>query len=56
MSTASKIEGKNGDVVLAANNVAKSYGRIHALKGVNFEIAVVRSRRFSAKTALANRR
>lgn len=38
MSTASKIEGKNGDVVLAANNVAKSYGRIHALKGVNFEI------------------
>ena len=32
------IEGKNGDVVLAAQNVAKSYGRIHALKGVNFEI------------------
>lgn len=38
MSTASKIEGKNGDVVLAAHNVAKAYGRIHALKGVNFEI------------------
>lgn len=29
---------QNGDVVLAAHNVAKSYGRIHALKGVNFEI------------------
>ncbi|WP_373367721.1 sugar ABC transporter ATP-binding protein [Brucella abortus] len=38
MSLAAKIEGKNGDVVLAAQNVAKSYGRIHALKGVNFEI------------------
>jgi len=38
MSAAPKIEGKNGDVVLAAHNVAKAYGRIHALKGVNFEI------------------
>ena len=27
-----------GDVVLAARNVAKSYGNIHALKGVNFDI------------------
>ncbi|MBB5702062.1 erythritol transport system ATP-binding protein [Ochrobactrum daejeonense] len=38
MSATAKIEGKNGDVVLAADNIAKSYGRIHALKGVNFEI------------------
>ncbi len=27
-----------GDVVLSARNVAKSYGSIHALKGVNFDI------------------
>lgn len=27
-----------GEVVLAARNVAKSYGQIHALKGVNFDI------------------
>ncbi len=27
-----------GEVVLAARNVAKSYGGIHALKGVNFDI------------------
>ncbi len=27
-----------GDVVLTARNVAKSYGSIHALKGVNFDI------------------
>lgn len=27
-----------GEVVLSARNVAKSYGRIHALKGVNFDI------------------
>ena len=27
-----------GDVVLTARNVAKSYGNIHALKGVNFDI------------------
>ena len=26
------------EVVLAARNVAKSYGAIHALKGVNFDI------------------
>jgi len=32
------IEGKHGDVVLSAHDVAKAYGRIHALKGVNFEI------------------
>jgi len=30
--------GQKGDVVLAARNVAKSYGSIHALKGVNFDI------------------
>jgi len=28
----------NGQVVLAARNVAKSYGSVHALKGVNFDI------------------
>ncbi len=28
----------SGEVVLAARNVAKSYGSIHALKGVNFDI------------------
>ena len=27
-----------GEVVLAARNIAKSYGSIHALKGVNFDI------------------
>ncbi len=26
------------EVVLAARNVAKSYGSVHALKGVNFDI------------------
>ncbi len=29
---------RTGDVVLAARNVAKSYGNVHALKGVNFDI------------------
>jgi len=38
MTVHTKIEGKHGDVVLSAHDVAKSYGRIHALKGVNFEI------------------
>ncbi|WP_454855417.1 sugar ABC transporter ATP-binding protein [Rhizobium binxianense] len=28
----------NGEVVLAARNIAKSYGSVHALKGVNFDI------------------
>lgn len=32
------IEGKHGEVVLSAHDVAKAYGRINALKGVNFEI------------------
>ncbi|MFK5687961.1 ATP-binding cassette domain-containing protein, partial [Lactiplantibacillus plantarum] len=27
-----------GEVELAARNVAKSYGNVHALKGVNFDI------------------
>ena len=30
--------GRKGETVLAARNVAKSYGSIHALKGVNFDI------------------
>lgn len=38
MSQHDKIVGKHGEVVLAAQNIAKSYGRINALKGVNFEI------------------
>ncbi|SEL02865.1 erythritol transport system ATP-binding protein [Xaviernesmea oryzae] len=29
---------KTGEVVLAARDIAKSYGSIHALKGVNFDI------------------
>ncbi|MCQ4633054.1 erythritol transport system ATP-binding protein [Shinella sp. BE166] len=29
---------QKGEVVLAARNVAKAYGNIHALKGVNFDI------------------
>lgn len=29
---------RKGEVVLAARNVAKSYGSVHALKGVNFDI------------------
>lgn len=31
-------DGPKDDVVLAARNVAKSYGSVHALKGVNFDI------------------
>jgi erythritol transport system ATP-binding protein len=30
--------GAPGEVVLSARNVAKSYGSVHALKGVNFDI------------------
>ena len=32
------VSGANGGVVMAARNVAKAYGSIHALKGVNFDI------------------
>jgi erythritol transport system ATP-binding protein len=38
MSVAARPAPQNGDTVLAAHNVAKSYGNVHALKGVNFEI------------------
>ncbi|MFD1198836.1 sugar ABC transporter ATP-binding protein [Brucella gallinifaecis] len=38
MTAQNKVEGKHGEVVLSAHDVAKAYGRIHALKGVNFEI------------------
>jgi erythritol transport system ATP-binding protein len=38
MTLQTKIEGKHGEVVLSAHDVAKAYGRINALKGVNFEI------------------
>ena len=36
--SASADAGPKDEVVLAARNVAKSYGNIHALKGVNFDI------------------
>ncbi|MHA7875413.1 sugar-binding domain-containing protein [Roseivivax sp.] len=32
------IEAQTGAVVLSAQNVAKSYGSVHALKGVNFDV------------------
>ncbi|MFB2552778.1 sugar ABC transporter ATP-binding protein [Ensifer soli] len=35
---AARFSGAQGEVVLAARNVAKAYGSVHALKGVNFEI------------------
>ena len=38
MSAAASLPGTVGEVVLAARNVAKSYGPVHALKGVNFDI------------------
>jgi erythritol transport system ATP-binding protein len=38
MSAAASLPGAVGEVVLAARNVAKSYGPVHALKGVNFDI------------------
>ncbi|AYG63305.1 sugar ABC transporter ATP-binding protein [Rhizobium jaguaris] len=38
MSTAPLNGGALGEVVLAARNIAKSYGNVHALKGVNFDI------------------
>ncbi|MBX4897084.1 sugar ABC transporter ATP-binding protein [Rhizobium bangladeshense] len=38
MSEPSSTSGVPGEVVLAARNVAKSYGSVHALKGVNFDI------------------
>ncbi len=38
MSAALKPAPQNGDIVLSAHNVAKSYGNVHALKGVNFDI------------------
>jgi erythritol transport system ATP-binding protein len=38
MTTASAPVTANGGIVLSARNVAKSYGGIHALKGVNFDI------------------
>lgn len=38
MTVQTHVEGKHGEVVLSAHDVAKAYGRINALKGVNFEI------------------
>ena len=44
----------SAQVVLAARNVAKSYGQVHALKGVNFASIAARSPRSSERTARAN--
>ncbi|WP_183733914.1 MULTISPECIES: sugar ABC transporter ATP-binding protein [unclassified Rhizobium] len=38
MSEPMPISETLGEVVLAARNIAKSYGNVHALKGVNFDI------------------
>ena len=38
MIEAAQNQGANGEVVLAARNISKSYGNVHALKGVNFDI------------------
>jgi len=38
MSQAQETKARTGEVVLAARNIAKSYGNVHALKGVNFDI------------------
>jgi erythritol transport system ATP-binding protein len=38
MSVSSNSSLDDDDTVLAARNVAKSYGNVHALKGVNFDI------------------
>ncbi|AVA25513.1 sugar ABC transporter ATP-binding protein [Rhizobium sp. NXC24] len=38
MSAALQNEGARGEVVLAARHITKSYGSVHALKGVNFDI------------------
>lgn len=37
-STSSPGAGTQGDVVLAARNISKSWGAVHALKSVNFDI------------------
>ncbi|MET0358876.1 MAG: ATP-binding cassette domain-containing protein, partial [Pararhizobium sp.] len=37
-STARTMSEGHGTVVMEARNIAKSYGSIHALKGVTFEI------------------
>ncbi|MEP6564459.1 MAG: ATP-binding cassette domain-containing protein, partial [Mesorhizobium sp.] len=38
MTTAAGTELPTGDAVLSARNVVMSYGGVHALKGVNFDI------------------
>jgi erythritol transport system ATP-binding protein len=38
MSALNLDPGAQGEVVLAARDIAKSYGSVHALKGVNFDI------------------
>lgn len=38
MTAAANTGNVQNEVVLAARNIAKSYGNVHALKGVNFEV------------------
>lgn len=38
MSAMANLDRSRDDTVLAARNIAKSYGNIHALRGVNFDI------------------
>lgn len=38
MTAADQSAGTANEVVLSARNIAKSYGNVHALKGVNFEV------------------
>ena len=38
MSATPLLRRDSGEIVLSAINIAKSYGNVHALKGVNFEI------------------
>lgn len=38
MTAQTKDKAQSGKVILSARNVAKSYGQVHALKGVNFDV------------------
>lgn len=38
MSTAATTAASHGEIVLSAQHIAKSYGNVHALKGVHFDI------------------
>ena len=50
-------DDSHGDrILLALRGVTKRYGGVHALTGVNFVAAPVRSMYCSARTARGNRR